>query len=74
MLEDDAVFFTYFTSATGNFAAEGAPGQRLPSLRVLWLTGNGERRRAEDDDRDRQTAPFGKAPPERETEHHSDGA
>lgn len=66
-LEDDTV------SVSGTLAAEGSLGQLLPRLRVLRSAGDGERRRAEADDRNSQTATSGKAAPERETKHHSHG-
>ena len=71
---DDAVVFSASVSVLGTFADEGSLCQWLPGLRVLRVARDGERRRAEADDRNRQAATFGQAAPERETKHHSDGA
>lgn len=52
----------------------GAPGQRLPELRHVWLAADSERRGGEADGGGRQAATLGQTAPEGETEHHSGGS
>lgn len=68
------VSFRPGVSLPGVHGHPGAPGQRLPALRHLWLAADRERRGGEADGRGRQAATPGQTAPEGETEHHSGGS